>query len=73
MIKNHRLLEELDQKYLRQKRRTYHQALAIYEALWKEAVYLGKLPLKNMMEGLEKDFRIAKALNHPDYVRKNPR
>jgi hypothetical protein len=36
----------------------------IVEALYKEAVVLGVIPLKNPLEGLEVDIRIAKVINH---------
>ncbi|MEI9479169.1 MAG: hypothetical protein WCO26_21710 [Deltaproteobacteria bacterium] len=36
----------------------------IVEALYKEAVALGVIPLKNPLEGLEVDIRIAKVVNH---------
>ena len=36
----------------------------IVEALYKEAVALGVFPLKNPLEGLEVDIRIAKVINH---------
>lgn len=76
MITNPQLLKKLNDKYLKKTRRTYKESLAIFEALWREAVSLGKLPLKNPLEGIEKDFRIARALNSRKLlknVRKNHR
>ncbi len=67
MIKNAHLLNDLNHQYQQKSKRTYQEALVIFEGLWNEAVHLGKLPLKNPLEGIEKDYRIAKALNHPQY------
>jgi hypothetical protein len=36
----------------------------IVEALYEEAVALGVIPLKNPLEGLEVDKRIARVINH---------
>ena len=43
--------------------------LKIVEALFQEAVELGVLPLKDPLEGLEVDIRIAKVINS---VQKTP-
>jgi len=42
---------------------SYRKALSIFEALHKEAVSLGVINSKNILDGLETDLRIAKALN----------
>lgn len=42
---------------------SHKQALSIYEQLHKEAVSLGVINSGNILEGLEIDLRIAKALN----------
>ena len=73
MIRNAHLLNKLNDKYVKKNRRTYKESLAVFEALWREAVSLGKLPLKNPLEGLEKDFRIAKVLNPSSFSKKNVR
>ena len=65
MILNAHLLNKLNDKHLSETHRSHKESLAIFEALWMEAVSLGQLPLQNPAEGLEKDFRIAKALNPP--------
>ena len=36
----------------------------IAEALYEEAVALGVIPLKNPLEGIEVDIRIARVINH---------
>jgi len=39
------------------------ERLRIFEAMWKEAMLLGVLPLKDPLEGIEVDIRIARILN----------
>ena len=43
--------------------RPFLEALKIYEALWKEAVTLGVLPLADPPDGMEKDIELARMLN----------
>ena len=63
MIKNRRKIEEFEREQAQKKPLTYEQALAVYEALFEEAVSLGAINSENIMEGFEVDIRIAKALN----------
>lgn len=42
---------------------SYQEALAIYEMLHNEAVSLGVFNSENMLDRLEVDLRIAKAIN----------
>ena len=63
MIKNARILEEFEKKETKKEKPDYHKSLRIFEALWNEAVSLGVLPLKNPLEGIETDIRIARILN----------
>jgi len=39
------------------------ESLRIYEAMWKEAVALGVLPLADPLEGIEADIELARVLN----------
>ena len=63
MIKNPEMLEKLSQELLRKKAADFESNLAIYESLYEEACFLGVLPLKNPLEGLEIKISLAKALN----------
>jgi hypothetical protein len=63
MIKNRAKLERFYKELDRREKLSYKQALAIYEALHKEAVSLGAISSENILEGLEVDLRIAKAIN----------
>lgn len=42
---------------------SYKKALAIYEILHKEALSLGAINSENILDGLEVDLRIAKAIS----------
>jgi hypothetical protein len=63
MIKDGRLLAEFEENELRKEKPDYLNALRIFEAMWKEAMLLGVLPLKDPLEGIEVDIRIARILN----------
>jgi len=58
MIKNPKLLKQFDKEKL-----SYKEALKLFEAMWNEAVTLKVLPAKDPLEGIEKDFKIARILN----------
>jgi hypothetical protein len=63
MIRDKQKLEEFERKLLREGNLSYKQALAIYEALLKEAKSLGVINSDNRMEGLEAELKIARAIN----------
>jgi hypothetical protein len=63
MIKNKRILDEFYHRLDAEEKLSYKQALAIYEMLYKEAVSLGAINSENILDGLEVDLRIAKAIN----------
>lgn len=63
MIKNRNILEKFNRELIEKEKLSHSQALGIYEALHKEAIGLGVISSKNILEGLETDIRIAKALN----------
>ena len=48
---------------LRREKRDVKRNFKIVEALYKEAVALGVIPLKNPLDGLDVDIRIAKVIN----------
>ncbi len=48
---------------LRNEKLDTRKKFKIVEALYKEAVALGVFPLKDSLEGLEVDIRIAKVIN----------
>ena len=64
MIKNKHILEELDKQFILGKGRLSHdKALRLFEAMWIEAKNMGIVPLKDPMEGIDVDIRIARILN----------
>jgi len=63
MVRNKRKLDKFYQKLIKQENISYKKALSIYEAMHKEAVSLGIINSKNILEGLETNLRIAKAIN----------
>jgi hypothetical protein len=63
MIQNGHKLDELQRKLNAEENLSYQEALAIYEMLYNEAVSLGVFNSENMLDGLEVDLRIAKAIN----------
>jgi len=63
MIQNGHKLNEFQRKLDAEESLSYIEAVAIYEMLHKEAVSLGAINSENILEGLEVDLRIAKAIN----------
>jgi len=63
MVRNEDKLKEFYQKLIEQENISHKKALFIYEAMHKEAVSLGIINSENILEGLETDLRIAKAIN----------
>ena len=64
MIRDARFLAEFDREQIRTETLTYAEALAFFEAMWREGLALGVLPLEDPLEGIEVDIRIARILNH---------
>jgi len=63
MIQDRVKLNKFYQRLIKEENISYKEALSIYEALHKEAVSLGVISSENILEGLEVDLRIAKAIN----------
>ena len=64
MIENPELLEKFEREELKKEKQDYTAALRIFESLWMEGMALGVLPLKDPLEEIEVDIRIARMLNH---------
>lgn len=64
MIKDAKALAKFEESELRKEKPDYESALRIFEAMWKEASLLGVIPLKDPLEGIEVDIKIARILNH---------
>ena len=63
MIRNTDKLKKFRRDLMRNENISHKEALAMYEALHREAVSLGAISSENMLDGLEVDLRIAKAVN----------
>ena len=63
MLKNKTRWNAFQRKLLKNERLSYREALHIYEALHNEAVALGIISSKNILDGFEIDIKIAKALH----------
>ena len=63
MIQNGQQLNDLYRRLDAQENLSYREALAIFEMLHREAVSLGAINFENILDGLEVDLRIAKAIN----------
>jgi hypothetical protein len=63
MIKDKKYLLEFEKEIIRSKKADIANNLRIVEALYKEAVSLGVFPLKDPLEGIEVDIKIAKVIN----------
>ncbi len=63
MVKNSKLLESFDKRYIIQKEYSYRVALKIYDSLLKEARRLKKIPGRNLSEDVKSSLRIARILN----------
>ena len=59
MIRNPALLESFEKSLARRQHSDYRQNLRIFESLYLEARSLGVLPLKDPLDGIEVDVRLA--------------
>ncbi|RJR40972.1 MAG: hypothetical protein C4576_18960 [Desulfobacteraceae bacterium] len=64
MIKDAKLLARFNDELLRKECLDYAVGLRILDAMWEEARNLGVLPLKDPLEDIEVDIRVARMLNH---------
>lgn len=67
MIKDIKLLEEFEREFMKKDKLSFEEAIRIFEAMWKEGVTLEILPLKDPLEGIDVDIRIAKIINSNHY------
>ena len=62
MIKNRLKLDKFYTELEAKEKLSYKEALAIYDALHKEAVSLGAINSENILDGLEVDLKVARAM-----------
>jgi hypothetical protein len=63
MIKNRRAIDLFENSLSRLSVADYQGNLEIFEALYREACSLGVLPLKDPLDGIEADIRLARIMN----------
>jgi hypothetical protein len=63
MVRNPQMLNEFEKADCRGRPADYRCNLAIFEALFAEAAALGIFPLKDLLEGIAVDIRLARAIN----------
>lgn len=63
MLKRNALLEAFERKQVQQSEPDFFKNLRIFEALYQEAKQLGVFPLKDPLEGIDVDIRLAQVLN----------
>ena len=63
MLRKQKRLTRFYQKLIREEKISYPMALKVYEILHREAVSLGVINSKNILEGLEVDLRMSQAIH----------
>ena len=63
MIKNPDKVQKFEQDLIRKEKVNIQRNFQIFEAMYKEAVTLGIIPLKDPLEGIEIDIKIARVIN----------
>lgn len=63
MIKNKKFLRKFEKEEIKNEKFCYSKALKLFEAMWKEGISLGIIPLKDPLDDIETDIRIARILN----------
>jgi len=63
MIKNPELIQTMEDDLARSQAPDYFRNLRTFEALYEEARILGILPLRNPLDGIDVDIRLAAVLN----------
>ena len=63
MIRNYKNFEDFENELISKEEADIKKNFFIVEELYKEAVELGAFPLKNPLEDIDTDIRVAKILN----------
>jgi hypothetical protein len=62
MLRNVRKWNAFQRKLLKKERISYPEALSIYEALYREALALGRINERNILDGLDVDIKVSRAI-----------
>jgi len=71
MIKNKKILEELERNLISKTPPDFEKNLRIFETLLKFAREMGKIPPEDLLEGIENDIKYAEAINGIKRIYKN--
>jgi hypothetical protein len=63
MIKNYKLVRELDNEFIRNNKISHKKALQIFEAMWKYAVHMGVSLLNDPGQEIEEIVEFKKRIN----------
>jgi len=63
MIKNPSLIDSFEDALARRDPANYRGNLQIFTALYQEACSLGAFPLKDPLDGIDRDIHLARVLN----------
>lgn len=63
MIKNPGLLQKFEDEFTQQEKTDFLKNLRLVDAMYREAVSLGIIPLKDPLEGVEIDIKVAEVIN----------
>ncbi|MEO0087729.1 MAG: hypothetical protein ABIK90_06620 [candidate division WOR-3 bacterium] len=63
MIKNKKLLEELEKEIIKNYQLDINKNIKIFQEFLKLAKEVGRFPSENLLEGIEIDIKYAKAIN----------
>ncbi len=63
MIKNPDLLQKFEDEFTQQEKADFLINIRLVDAMYKETVSLGIIPLKDPLEGIEIDIKIAEVIN----------
>lgn len=63
MIKNKKLLEELEKEIIKNSSSDINKNIKIFQEFLKLAKEIGRFPGENLLEGIEIDIKYAKAIN----------
>ena len=63
MIKNPGLLQKFEDEFTQQEKTDFLKNIRLVDAMYREAVSLGIIPLKDPLEGIEIDIKIAEVIN----------
>jgi len=63
MVKNDRELQKFERNLIASEKPNYRRNFRIVEEMYQEALELGIFPLKNPLDGIEVDIKIARVVN----------